>query len=50
MPKRAVAADYVNETSGALPDDDRRELARLLGELGASMSQALARRGTEATA
>jgi DNA-binding MarR family transcriptional regulator len=46
---RGVVADFVNETIGELPEDDRRELARLLGELGESMSQALARRAPEAT-
>lgn len=44
---RGVVAELVNETIGELPEDDRRELARLLGELGASMSQALARRDSE---
>ena len=47
---RGVVADFVNETIGELPENDRRELARLLGELGESMSQALARRGPEAAA
>jgi hypothetical protein len=47
---RGVVAEFVNETIGRLPEDDRRELARLLGELGESMSQALARRTPEATA
>jgi DNA-binding MarR family transcriptional regulator len=47
---RGVVAEFVNETIGELPEDDRRELARLLGELGASMSLALARRGPEAAA
>jgi DNA-binding MarR family transcriptional regulator len=37
---RAVAAVYVNETIGALPEGDRRELARLLGDLAASISRA----------
>jgi hypothetical protein len=40
MPKRAVAADSVNETIGAQPEDDRRVLARLLGALAASISRA----------
>ncbi len=44
---RGVVAEFVNETIGELPENDRRELARLLGELGASMSQALARRAPE---
>lgn len=35
-----VAASYVNATIGALPEDDRRELARLLEELGASIERA----------
>jgi DNA-binding MarR family transcriptional regulator len=39
---RSVSAGYVNETIGALPADDRRELARLLEELAASISRALA--------
>jgi MarR family transcriptional regulator, organic hydroperoxide resistance regulator len=47
---RAVVAEFVNETIGVLPENDRRELARLLGRLGANMSQALARRGPEAAA
>ena len=33
---RGVVAEFVNETIGELPEDDRRELARLLGELGAA--------------
>ena len=45
---RGVVAEFVNETIGELPENDRRELARLLGELGELMSQALARRGPEA--
>lgn len=44
---RGVSAGYVNETIGALPEDDRRELARLLEELGASISRALALREAE---
>jgi len=32
--QRAVLGDFVNRTIGALPEDDRRELARLLRELG----------------
>ena len=47
---RGVVADFVNETIGDLPENDRRELARLLGELGGLMSRALARRGPEAAA
>jgi DNA-binding MarR family transcriptional regulator len=45
----SVVAEFVNETIGRLPEDDREELARLLDELSASMSQALARRAPEAT-
>lgn len=45
---RGVVAELVNATIANLPENDRRELARLLGELGARMSQALARRGPEA--
>jgi len=37
---RAVAADYVNETIGTLPEGDRRELARLLDDLASSISRA----------
>ena len=47
---RGLVADFVNETIGDLPENDRRELARLLGELGELMSQALARRAPEAEA
>jgi len=39
---RAVAAGYVNETIGTLPEGDRRELARLLDDLAASISRAAA--------
>jgi len=39
---RAVASDYVNETIGTLPPGDRRELARLLDDLAASISRAAA--------
>ena len=35
-----VAAGYINATIGTLPEDDRRELARLLEELGASIERA----------
>jgi DNA-binding MarR family transcriptional regulator len=35
-----VAAKYVNATIATLPEDDRRELARLLEELGASITRA----------
>ena len=36
-----AAAEYVNATIGTLPEDDRRELARLLDELGASITAGL---------
>jgi DNA-binding MarR family transcriptional regulator len=39
---RAVASDYVKQTIGTLPEDDRRDLARLLEALAASISKALA--------
>lgn len=38
---RAVAAAYVKDTIGRLPEDDRRELGRLLGEYGAIVSAAV---------
>ena len=41
---RAAAAHYVNATIATLPADDRRELARLLEELGASIERAAAAR------
>jgi DNA-binding MarR family transcriptional regulator len=41
---RAAAADYVNATVATLPEADRRELVRLLGDLGASISRAAATR------
>lgn len=41
---RAAAADYVNATVATLPEADRRELVRLLGDLGASISRASATR------
>ena len=37
---RAAAADYVNSTVATLPEDDRRELLRLLEELSASIRRA----------
>jgi DNA-binding MarR family transcriptional regulator len=37
-----AAADYVNSTIATLPEDDRRELARLLDDLGASIQRAAA--------
>jgi DNA-binding MarR family transcriptional regulator len=42
----AAAADYVNATIATLPEEDRRELARLLEELGASITRASAARET----
>jgi MarR family transcriptional regulator, organic hydroperoxide resistance regulator len=39
---RGVSAAYVSQTVGTLPEDDRRELARLLDELAASMTRAIA--------
>jgi MarR family transcriptional regulator, organic hydroperoxide resistance regulator len=41
---RGITARLVNETVGALCEDDRRELARLLGELAASMRGAIGAR------
>jgi len=41
---RVAAADYVNATIATLPEGDRRELARLLEELGASIERAAAAR------
>jgi DNA-binding MarR family transcriptional regulator len=38
-----VAAEYVNATIATLPEADRRELARLLEELGASITRAAER-------
>jgi DNA-binding MarR family transcriptional regulator len=35
-----AAAEYVNATIATLPEDDRRELARLLDELGACITAA----------
>jgi len=40
----AAAAEYVNGTIGTLPDDDRRELTRLLEELGAAIERSAAAR------
>jgi DNA-binding MarR family transcriptional regulator len=40
--QRAGTADYVNQTIGTLSAADRRELARLLGLLAVSISQAMA--------
>lgn len=39
---RAAAAEHVNETIGKLPEADRRELERLLDELAASITRAIA--------
>ena len=36
-----AAAEYVNATIATLPEDDRRELARLLEDLGACISEAM---------
>jgi DNA-binding MarR family transcriptional regulator len=47
---RVVAAGYVNTTIGALPEDDRRELARLLEALGDSIERASAAREAVAPA
>ena len=44
---RAVAAAYVNQTIGHLPEADRRELARLLEKLGSQMDAELATCGAE---
>ncbi len=41
---RAAAAEYVNATIGTLPDDDRRDLARLLDALSATIERASATR------
>ena len=46
----AAAADYVNSTIATLPEADRRELARLLEELGASIERAGAARDAGACA
>ncbi len=46
---RVVSAGYVNETIGTLDERDRRELARLLETLSASISQAIATRRDEHT-
>lgn len=46
---RAAAAHYINATIATLPEDDRRELARLLEELGASIERAAAARETGRT-
>ena len=41
---RTVSAGVINETIGSLPERDRRELERLLGGFGDSISKAIARR------
>ena len=41
---RAAHAQYVNATIGTMPEDDRRELARLLDALGATIERASAAR------
>jgi len=45
-----AAADYVNSTIATLPEADRRELARLLDKLGASIKLAAAAREAGAAA
>ena len=47
---RAVSAGYIMETIGTLPEQDRRELGRLLDDLSAGISRALAARDAEAGA
>ena len=47
---RVVSAGYVNETIGTFSERDRRELARLLEALNASITQAIAARRDEHTA
>ena len=42
-----AAAEYVNATIATLPEDDRRELARLLDELGACITAALEKQEEE---
>jgi DNA-binding MarR family transcriptional regulator len=44
---RGVSAGHINETIGALSEDDRRELCRLLDGLGVSIARALARHEAE---
>lgn len=38
---RGIVSGYVNQTVATLPEEDRRELARLLDELAAGMRRAL---------
>jgi MarR family transcriptional regulator, organic hydroperoxide resistance regulator len=38
---RSVVSGYVNATFGSLPEEDRRELARILGDLNENTSKAL---------
>ena len=42
---RTAQAGYVSETIGALPEDDRRELGRLLDALAGNIGEALRRFG-----
>jgi DNA-binding MarR family transcriptional regulator len=42
---RGIASGYVNQTIATLPAEDRRELARLLDELAASMRRAMSGEG-----
>ena len=46
----AAAAEYVNATIGTLPEKDRRDLARLLDALGATIERASAAREDSAPA
>ena len=46
---RAAAGEYVNATIGTLPEDDRRELTRLLEALGATIERASAAREAAAS-
>jgi DNA-binding MarR family transcriptional regulator len=42
-------AEYVDSTIGAMPEADRRELARLLGALADNIETALKRHGADTT-
>jgi DNA-binding MarR family transcriptional regulator len=42
---RRISADYVEQTIGTLSERDRRELARLLEELAASIAEAMGEHG-----
>jgi DNA-binding MarR family transcriptional regulator len=44
---RGIASGYVNQTIATLPAEDRRELARLLDELAASMRRAMSGEGAQ---